>query len=111
MAPNSPRLVGAALLLLLTASVAGNLYLYPRATRPLFEERERDRPLIERTHALAAANERVSVDMDRAHSFPIATHRGDRTCIELRARDGLGYSGACYDRGGTMVEESAGVTD
>jgi hypothetical protein len=36
--------------------------------------------------------------------------QGHRTCVELRRYDRLGHSGACYDRQGWLVEESAGVT-
>jgi hypothetical protein len=92
------------LLLLLTASLAANLLLYRMASRPLFEEG--DRPLIERTIALSP---RMGSEDIRAVTFPIVMRRGDRACVELRRYDGLGYSGACFDRQGRLIEETAGV--
>jgi hypothetical protein len=94
-----------ALLLLLMTSVAGNVLLYREASRPLFDEG--DRPLIERTVALSP---RMDSDDIRAVTFPIVMRHGQRTCVELRRYDGLGYSGACYDGGGRLIEEMAGVT-
>ena len=98
------RPLTAALLLLLMASLAGNLLLYRQARRPLFEEA--DRPLIERTVALSPFMGSQDV---RAVTFPIVMRQGRRTCVELRRYDGLGYSGACYDRQGRLIEESASV--
>lgn len=101
--PGKPLVV--ALLLLLMASLAGNLLLYRQASRPLFEEG--DRPLIERTIALSP----MASEDTRAVTFPIVMSWGDRTCVELRRYDGLGYSGACYDREGRLIEERAGVVN
>lgn len=95
-----------ALLLLLTASLAANLLLYRQASRPLF--READRPLIERTVAHFAGMARVPPDRVRTETFPIVMRWGRRTCVELRRRDGLGYSGACYDLQGRLIEEAEG---
>ena|SRR5215213_1499691 len=95
------------LLLLLAASLVANMLLYRKASRPLFEEG--DRPLIERTIASAARSQRVSPDEIRADAFPIVMRSARRTCVELRRYDRLGYSGACYDRGGRLIEETEGV--
>jgi hypothetical protein len=102
--PRQPLVV--ALLLLLMASVAGNVLLYRQANRPLFEEV--DRPLIERTIALSRG---MGSENIRTVTFPIVMRWGHRTCVELRRYDGLGYIGACYDRRGRLIEETAGVTN
>jgi hypothetical protein len=101
--PRQPWVV--ALLLLLMASMVANVLLYRKASRPLFAEA--DRPLIERTIALSP---HMDSDDIRAVTFPIVMRWGHRTCVELRRYDGLGYSGACYDRRGRLIEEAAGVT-
>jgi hypothetical protein len=95
-----------ALLVLLIASFAGNVVLYREASRPLFHEA--DRPLIERTIVHFAHSARVSPDQIRAETFPIVMRWGHRTCVELRRNDGLGYSGACYDRQERLIEEAEG---
>jgi hypothetical protein len=97
----------AALCCLLAASLAANAILYPLAVRPLFLES--DRPLIERTAASAAIPLRTNADELRRRTFPVVLHLGDRTCVDLRAFDGAGNYGACYDRGGKLVEETASV--
>ncbi|HET9638167.1 MAG TPA: hypothetical protein VFP12_03080 [Allosphingosinicella sp.] len=94
-----------ALLLLLAVSLVANVLLYRQASRPLFEEA--DRPLIERT---IARSPRIGSEDVRSVTFPIVMRRGDRTCVELRRYDRLGYTGACYDRQGRLIEETAGVT-
>lgn len=93
-----------ALLLLLLASVAGNILLYRKASRPLFEEG--DRPLIERTISLFL---RMNPEGIRAMTFPIVMRQGDRTCVELRQHDGRGHFGACYDGQGRLIQKSEGV--
>lgn len=98
------------LLLVLAASLAANLFLYRQASRPLFDEG--DRPLVERTIAGAAVRSRAESAGDiRAETFPIVMRLGDRTCVELRRHDGRGHTGACYDRWGQLIEESASVVD
>ena len=101
------RLIGGALLALLALSLAANVYLYPRATRPLYWDY--DRLLIERTVARAAARERTDAETIRAQSFPIVLHLPGRTCVEMRNTDGSGFHGACYDRDGRVTEEIDGV--
>ncbi len=106
MAQGTPRKpLVAALLLLLMASLAGNALLYRQATRPLFDEA--DRPLIERTIALTP---RMGSEDSRTVTFPIVMRQGDRTCVQLRRYDRLGYAGACFDRQGRLIEETASVT-
>lgn len=84
MAQRMPRKpLVAVLLLLLVASLAANVLLYRKGSRPLFEEG--DRPLIERTIALSP---RMSLEEDtRTVTFPIVMSWGDRTCVELRRYD------------------------
>lgn len=93
------------LLLLLIASVAGNILLYRQASRPLF--REGDRPLIERTIALFPSTNPEDL---RAMTFPIVMRQSDRTCVELRLHDGRGHFGACYDGQGRLVQQTEGVS-
>jgi hypothetical protein len=101
------KLVLTAIIILLTASLAANLVLYRQASRPLYESN--DRPLIDRTIALGATRERTSVAAIEAEFFPIVMRHVDHTCVELRSYDGLGHVGACYDRAGRVVEETASV--
>lgn len=101
------RWIGGALLALLALSLAGNVYLYPRATRPLYEAY--DRPLIEQTIARAALTQRTDAETLRAYSFPIVFRLPGRTCVEMRNIDGSGFYGACYDRSGRVTEEIAGT--
>jgi hypothetical protein len=102
-----PKPIVAALLVLLALSLAGNaLLLYRQASRPLYTEG--DRPLIDRTIAHFAALEGMSEAEIRAHSFPIVMRQGERTCVELRYGR-LGHRGACYDRSGRLIEETASV--
>jgi hypothetical protein len=103
------RLIFGTLLLLLAASLLGNVLLYRQATRLLFDED--DQPLIDRTAAHFARSARTSATNIKAESFPIVMRFGDRTCIELRRHDRLGRQGACYDRGGRLIEETAGVVN
>jgi hypothetical protein len=106
--PSRQKLIVGALVLLLATSVAGNLLLYRQASRPLHTEG--DRPLIERTAAHFAAIERTTADEIMTDSFPIVLHLADRTCVELRHIGGMGHRGACYDRQGELLEETASVT-
>jgi hypothetical protein len=102
MARPAPRFpLVASLLLLLAVSLAANALLYRKERRPLFDEF--DRTLIERTIARSP-----EPDQRRSASFPIVMHWGTRTCVELRRYDRRGYSAACFDRGGRMIEEVAG---
>jgi hypothetical protein len=94
------------LVLLLAASVSGNLLLYRKSSRPLFHEA--DRPLIDRTIVRFAGLSRVPAERIRAETFPIVMRWGRRTCVELRRKDGTGYSGACFDRQGRLIEEAEG---
>ena len=106
--PTGPKLIKAGLALLLIGSLVGNVFLYRKATLPLYDTA--DRPLIERTIALAAAVERTDNATLRAHSFPIVFHLGGgRTCVELRDLDDRGHYTACYDRSGRQVEQIVGV--
>jgi hypothetical protein len=101
------KLVSGALLLILIVSVVGNIALYKRATRPLYHEG--DRPLIERTVALAASMEHSSPDRIMARTFPITMRiGGGRTCVELRDLDGAGFHGACYASDGRRIEQIQG---
>jgi hypothetical protein len=102
------RLVGGALLLLLAASVAGNIALYKQATRPL--DNQGDERLIERTVAMAAIREHTSPDRIRARTFPITMRiGGGRTCVEIRDLDGASFHGACYGPDGTQIEQIQGL--
>ena len=110
--PGSPhlprrRLIFGALLLLFVASLAANLILYRQATRPLFEEGQQS--LVDRTVASFAASGPVGAAEIRSQTRPIVMRLGDRTCVELRRHDGLGYQTACYDRGGGVIETIEGV--
>jgi|GEM_PF-6335913 len=103
------RLIVGALLLLLTASVAGNLLLYRQGSRPLFAEH--DRPLVERTVALFARSEPARAEEIRTASFPMVMGLADGVkCVELRRHDRLGYLLACYDRRDKLILEMEGVT-
>jgi hypothetical protein len=102
------RLLGGTLFAVLALSLAGNIYLYPRATRPLYQPG--DRTLIERTVALAAINEHMSTDRILARTFPITMRIGSgRTCVEMRDLDGGGFEGACYDPYGRLVGQIQGL--
>ena len=105
--------VGVLLLaILLMASLAMNVALYPKATRPVVGEA--DQPLIERTIAMHSigANGVEHGQYLRHHFFPIVVHLADRDCVELRSRHGRGHAGACYDRRtGEVLEETASVSD
>lgn len=105
---SSRRLRVPLLLVLLTASLVGNVLLYPLATRPLFDEG--DRPLVDRTVAAAS-------HLPRSEFFPIVYRRHGEagepslTCVELRSRHRLGHYGTCYDVNGHVVEERQSVVD
>lgn len=95
---------------MLMGSLAGNVALYQRATRPLYAES--DQPLIDRTLAMAAVTERTSPENLRAQTFPISMSLGGgRTCIEIRDLGGHGSHGACYDRAGRLIEQIDSVSD
>jgi hypothetical protein len=93
------------LLLLLIASIAGNILLYRQARRPLFNNGER--PLIERTIALFPGTDPEEI---RAMTFPIVMRQGDRTCVEMRLHNGRGHYGACYDGQGRLIQQTEGVS-
>jgi hypothetical protein len=101
------RLAMPLLLILLVASLAGNIILYPRATRPLFSEG--DRPLIQRTIAAAASSGEHEEQMRTL--FPVVMHLADRSCVELRSRYERGHYGACYNsRTGELLDQTASVS-
>ena len=107
--PARHRLIIGALALLLLASLAANVILYPLASRSLYSEG--DRPLIERTIALAAAGSTSRADEIRSETFPIVVNTGGGSCVELRDRNASGHYGACYDRHGRLIEESGSVVN
>jgi hypothetical protein len=82
---------------LLALSLAANLYLYPRATRPL--ARPEQQALIERAQRHAAAAYGADAERQRRATFPIVMELADRTCVELRSTraDRVGNFIACYD--------------
>ena len=82
---------------LLILSLAANLYLYPRATRPLL--RADQLPLVERAQRHAAAAYGADADKQRRATFPIVMELADRTCVELRSTrpDRVGNFIACYN--------------
>ena len=82
---------------LLILSLAANLYLYPRAIRPLV--RADQQPLVERAQRHAAAAYGADAERQRRATFPIVTELADRTCVELRSTraDRVGKFIACYN--------------
>lgn len=107
--PPRRTIVTIVLAALLAASLVANVVLLRLASRPLYAEGER--PLIERTVALAAGGSPARAEELRASTVPIVVEAGGGRCVELRRRDGRGYGGACYDAGGRLTRESAGVTN
>lgn len=89
------KVVVVILSLLLVAAIGAVVWLYPLAMRPLFDRH--DQPLISRTEALRAKEFKGRT----TEAFPMVTHKGPQTCVELRTweRDGAGSFTACYDRG------------
>ena len=98
-----------ALLLLLAVSIAGNIVLFRKASRPLHSAG--DLPLIERTIALHARGAPAAEAEIRREAFPIVVRVGHGTCVELRRYDRAGHYGACYDRRGRLIEQRASVVN
>ena len=82
---------------LLAVSVIANLYLYPRATRPMVSDA--DQHWVERARRHAAAAYGPDADRQAKETFPIVMELNDRTCVELRSKraDRVGNFLVCYN--------------
>lgn len=107
--PKRRAILLVALGLLLAASLAANVVLYPLATRSLYQEGERD--YIERTIALHARGSQSRAAEIRSTTFPIVMRIPalGLVCVELRFPDEMGNLMACYDRSGRVTAESETV--
>jgi hypothetical protein len=85
------------LALLLAVSVAANLYLYPRASRPLVPADQQH--WVDRARRHAAAAYGADAGRQAKSSFPIVMELNDRTCVELRSNrdDRVGNFLVCYN--------------
>jgi hypothetical protein len=91
--------------LLLAASLAANVWLYPRATRVLVQPAEQ--PLVERARRHAARAYGADAARQARVTYPIVMTLSDRTCVELRStrEDRAGNFLACYDpKTGQLLE-------
>jgi hypothetical protein len=91
--------------LLLAASLAANVWLYPRATRPLVQPSQQG--LVERARRHAGKAYGADATRQARVTFPIVMTLSDRSCVELRStrKDRVGDFLACYDpKTGQLLE-------
>ncbi|MDB5671983.1 MAG: hypothetical protein JWO25_2942 [Alphaproteobacteria bacterium] len=87
----------AVLTVLLILSLAANLYLYPRTTKP--QVLPEQQALVDRARRHAAAAYGADAAEQARVTYPIVIALSDRTCVELRStrEDRAGNFIACYD--------------
>lgn len=96
MAQTRPRASTLVLSILLALAIAAIIWLYPRATRPLYDDQ--DEALIETAVQHSAREFRSSPGEVRRYTFPIVMRLAGETCVELRStlRERAGNHVICF---------------